>query len=94
MTDKISKLDQESELAKSLRALRAACRKFMEHTESRDGDIIRYGGHLGHWASWEFNGALGQLRGVFGIHVARIAVAYGINVEKELSSIIPEEDNE
>jgi len=46
----------------------------------------------GHYASWKFLSALGELRGVFGIYVAKIAVAYGIAVEKELSSIIPEKD--
>ncbi|MDD5701304.1 MAG: DUF6650 family protein [bacterium] len=94
LTDAISKLEQDSELAKSLRALRAACRKFLELTDSRNGDIVRYGAHSGHWASWQFNGALGELRGVFGIHIAKIAAAYGLNVENDLSLILPREDVE
>lgn len=95
LTSKISKLEQDSELSKSLRAMRAACRKFMDVVKNKEGgDVVRFGAHPGHWASWEFNGALGALRGVFGIHIAKIAVAYGINVEKELSSILPEDDSE
>lgn len=42
--------------------------------------------------SWVFNGALGELRGVFGVHLARLAVAYGIDVEDDLGSILPGED--
>jgi hypothetical protein len=52
-------------------------------------DIIVFGAHQGHWASWEFNGALGELRGVFGIHIARLAAAHGLGVEGDLASILP-----
>lgn len=47
-------------------------------------------------ASWEFNGAVGELRGVFGIHIAQLAAQYGIDVEDDLASILPppEEDSE
>ena len=55
----------------------------------RNGDIIRFGASRGHWASWEFNGSVGELRGVFGIHIAKIAVTYGIDVEDDLASILP-----
>ena len=47
---------------------------------------------MGHYASWKFISTLGELRGVFGIHIAKIAVAYGIDIEKDLASIIPGED--
>jgi hypothetical protein len=52
-------------------------------------DIIVFGAHPGHWASWEFNGALGELRGVFGVHIARLAAAHGLDVAGELASILP-----
>ena len=45
-----------------------------------------------HYASWTFNGALGEMRGVFGVHLARLAAAYGVNVENDLAAIIPGED--
>ena len=56
LTSMIGKLPEDSELAKSLRAMRAACRKFLSRTGVRNGDIIRYGASSGHWASWEFIG--------------------------------------
>jgi len=92
LTSKIGKLPQDSELTTSLRAMRGSCRKFLDSTSSRNGDIIRFGNHNGHWASWEFNGAVGELRGVFGVHLAKIAVAYGLDVEKDLATIIPGQD--
>lgn len=89
LTTELQLLDRDSEIAESLRALRAACRKFMDIVGARQ-DIILFGAEKNHWASWEFNGALGELRGVFGIHIARLAAAYGFDVEDELASILPE----
>jgi hypothetical protein len=93
LTSKIAEIPDKTELSNSLRAMRTACRKFLNTTSDPRGDIVRFGFHEGHWASWKFIGALGELRGVFGIHVAKIAVAYGIDVEKDLASIMPEEDS-
>jgi len=88
LTTELQALDGGTELADSLRALRAACRKFMNTVDARS-DIIVFGAHRGHWASWEFNGALGELRGVFGIHIAQLAAAYGLDVEGDLATILP-----
>jgi len=38
----------------------------------------------------ELNQALGELRGVFGIHVGLLATKYGLDVEDRLASILPE----
>ena len=92
LTSKIGETPEDKELSKSLRAMRAACRKFLNETSDPKGDIIRHGFQMGHFASWKFISALGELRGVFGIHIAKIAVAYGVDIEKDLASIIPEED--
>lgn len=92
LTKEIAKLEQDSELSKSLRAMRAACRKFLSKIDSDKEDLIKFGAVTEHWASWEFNGSVGELRGVFGIHIAKIAVSYGLNVEDDLASILPEQD--
>jgi len=92
LTGEIGKLGDGSDLAANLRALRAACRKFLDTVQNDDGRIIRHGFSQGHWASWVFNSALGELRGVFGVHVAILATKYGIDVEKELAAILPVED--
>jgi hypothetical protein len=72
--------------------MRAACRKlnFLSSVGARP-EIVAFGSHQSHWASWEFNGALGELRGVFGIHIARLA-SHGLDVEGQLSRILPTSD--
>jgi len=92
ITQKVASV-QSVDLQESLRAMRASCRKFLDVVGSNE-DIVKFGHHSGHWASWEFNSAIGELRGVFGIHIARIAVMYGIDVEKDLSKILPIADDE
>jgi hypothetical protein len=94
LTSKIGELSEDTELSKSLRAMRASCRKFLNDTGDPNGDIIKYGFQRGHYASWKFLSALGELRGVFGIHVWKIAVAYGIDVETDLASIMPIADTD
>lgn len=88
LSDELGKLDSSSELAASLRAMRAACRKFLERvgTDGRDGIH-----HANGWGfhSWTFGSALGELRGTFGVHVARIAAAFKLDVEDRLASILP-----
>lgn len=85
----LGKLDHDSEVSKSLRAMRAACRKFLCTVEADQGRIIQFGASHGHYASWIFNGAVGELRGVFGIHIAALAASHGLDVEDDLASILP-----
>lgn len=88
LTEQIPQSTQ-NDLTGSLKAMRIACRKFLDLVGARD-EMVRFGSSQGHWASWQFNGAIGELRGVFGIHVAKIAGMYGLDVEDDLASIFPE----
>jgi hypothetical protein len=69
--------------------MRDACRKCLATVEADDRRIIQFGAHQNHYASWIFNGAIGELRGVFGIHIAALAVSHGLDVEGDLASILP-----
>ena len=89
LTQEIGDLDADAELAVTLRAMRAACRKFLDTVCPQQGEIIRFGASPGHWASWVFNGALGEMRGVFGVHLAILAAKFGLPVENDLAAIIP-----
>lgn len=89
LTSEIGVLPAESVIAQSLSAMRAASRKFMNTVQGDEGRIIQFGASQGHYASWIFIAALGELRGVFGIHIAMLAVRYGLDIERQLSSIIP-----
>ncbi len=93
LTAAISEVDEGSSLSKALRAMRAACRKFLDSVRS-DERIIQFGASRGHYASWQFNGAVGELRGVFGIHLAQIAAQLGLDIEDELASILPVSDSD
>ncbi|MCX5818639.1 MAG: hypothetical protein NT047_01785 [Deltaproteobacteria bacterium] len=77
-----------------LREMRAACRKFLTCVQEKDREVIPFANRHGHWASWVFMDALGQMRGEFGIHIAQMAVRYGLDVENDLSTILPEKDEE
>lgn len=89
LTQELGALPAEAAIAQSLSAMRAACRKFMDTIGADGGRIIQYGASHGHYASWVFISALGELRGVVGIHVAAIAAGHGLDVEHELSAILP-----
>jgi hypothetical protein len=92
LTEELARLNSATALESSLRAMRASCRKFLDAVGDEEGRIVIFGGHPGHWASWVFNGALGELRGVFGVHIARLAAQHGLDVEDELASILPAQD--
>ncbi len=95
LTAEIGKLGSGPELRASLRAMRTACRKFLDcvgaDTEER---TILYANHHGHWASWKFYSALGEMRGVFGVHLARVAAQFELDIEDGLASILPAENQD
>ena len=73
LTAELGKLQPGDALASILIPIRSACRKFLSTVEADERRAIRFGAHQGHFASWIFNGAVGELRGVVGLHVARLA---------------------
>ncbi len=89
LTNQISELGEKAKLSLHLRAMRAACRKFLAAVEAEDRAAERFAFHHGHYASWVFHSALGELRGVFGVQVAEIAAAHRLSVEEGLASILP-----
>lgn len=86
LTDVIQTLDDSSDISAHLRAMRAACRKFMDEVEVESG-------HLSRRFPEAFT-ALGELRGVFGIHIAQLCVKYGVDIEGQLAMILPIADDE
>lgn len=94
LTAELGKAALSDTLSAHLRAMRAACHKFLERVQGQDREIIPFANQQWHSASWTFMDALGQMRGVFGIHVAQLAAKYGLDVEEDLASIFPERDEE
>lgn len=89
LTTELGKLAADSEFASSLRAMRAACRKFLDQTDAREHNVTLYANRPGHWASWTFYSALGEMRGTFGVHLAQIAAHFKLDIEDGLASILP-----
>ena len=85
LTDLLKKLGDDQNISPHLRAMRAACRKYLNYI----GDPNKHGFYS---RDYELFAALGELRAVFGIHLGQLAVMYGIDIEDELASILPIED--
>jgi hypothetical protein len=87
LTELIADHAGSKDLEISLRSMRAACRKFMAIVSSIPPSDITMNNR-------DFNQALGELRGVIGIHVGLLAMKYRLDVEDDLASILPTEDLE
>jgi len=83
LTEDLAEISKSSILGETLTAMRSACRKFLDDTQKPRGRR--------HWLGPHFINSLGELRALFGIHVARLACAYDLEVENELASILPPE---
>ena len=88
LTSILETLDENSEIAQHVRAMRAACRKFPNETTPHNR--LKYYGK----GDSESSVALGELRSTFGTHIAQLGVMYGIDVEEELVSTLPALDDE
>lgn len=84
LTGDIEDLSVDSTLRQILRGMQAACRKFLDENQSPSAG---YG--------WPYEAqlycTLGELRALFGIHIARIACAYDLEVDARLGEILPPE---
>jgi hypothetical protein len=86
LSDVLQTLDESSGIIAHLRAMRAACRKFLDFFDQKKlRRRFYYPDSLT---------ALGELRGVFGLQIAQLCAKYGIDVDGELEMILPAEDQE
>ncbi len=95
LTKTLQTLPETSRAAGSVRAMRAACRRFLEEPAPDFRNLMRWHGAR-HGADEEgspsFFVALGELRATFGTHIAALAYQYGLDVEPDLASILPFSD--
>jgi len=96
LTKTLQALPETSRAAGSIRAMRAACRHFLEEPMPDFRNVMRWHGAR-HWDDEEgspsFFVALGELRSTFGTHIAALAYQYGLDIEPELAAILPSEDS-
>ena len=85
LTDEIGHSRVGRSLDASLRAMRGGCRSFIE-AAGPDASNFR---HRQSVNTDPFSLALGELRALFGMHLAVIAHMYNFELEPELRSIMP-----
>lgn len=78
LTEAIQRLGEDSKAAPAMRAMRAACREYLDRSRER------YGHH-------DLSVDLGRLRALFGVQITFLAFTYQIDLEEDLASIIPPE---
>ena len=78
LTQALKLLTENAEATSSLKAMRAACREYL--------DNVRH-----HRGRFSFLAELGRLRAIIGVHVAHLAIKYGIDIDGELARVIPAE---
>lgn len=88
LTKELSPLNKKRPLALSLSAMRAACRKYIDAFPPDRASTNRW--HHPHYGDDpQLFAALGELRGVFGIHIAQIAAQHGLDIEPQLATTLP-----
>ncbi len=83
LTSDLQQISKSDVLGESISAMRASCRKFMTETQDKKRNRWYHEGRI--WS------ALGELRAIFGLHIARIAYSYNLEVEEQLEPILPPE---
>jgi hypothetical protein len=92
LTKTLQALPETSRAAGSIRAMRAACRRFLEEPMPDFRNIMRWRRRGDEEGDPSFFVALGELRATFGTHIAALAYQYGLDIEPELASILPSAD--
>ena len=89
LTDEIGKFSKRTKLSDVLRSLRGECNEFLTLSRELEARTGQLGWERGHYGNWIFYGALGKMRGVFGIGLAKIVGIYKLDVEDDLANILP-----
>lgn len=82
ITGALKRIPENSEAVAPLKAIRAACREYLDSTRER---------HRGLGGPFAFMSQLGRLRAMVGVQVAYLSVKYGIDIDGELVRVIPPE---
>ncbi|MDR1200399.1 MAG: hypothetical protein LBL58_02050 [Tannerellaceae bacterium] len=92
LTSEMQQTDSDSNLFSYIKAMRISCRKFLDRFSSKDERFLDEARYNGNYSNWVFGSALGEMRGTFGNMIAQISAAYGIDIEDDLATIIPEKE--
>lgn len=87
LVDRAGELKVDNELAVTLRAMAAICRRFLDTV----GPRFAPGSYPLGVDDVMLNQGLGELRASIGIHLARVASHYGLQLTEPLSRLLPPE---
>ena len=88
LTEQLFDINTKSELATTLRAMRSACRKFLNTIQSQYY-FDKSNRDFGMGEQIHFYNAMGELRATIGILIGKILVMHGLDFEGQLIEIIP-----
>ncbi|WP_433763723.1 DUF6650 family protein [Flavobacterium ginsenosidimutans] len=98
LTQQLFDVESNSELGVVLRAMRSACRKFLDTIAENDlyftAEVGSVRNDVGFGGQMIFFSGIGELRGTFGFLIANLLIRYGIDCENELLKILPLEIDE
>jgi len=99
LTNYLQELDESSKAVPSLRAMRAACRKCLDAFEQHNVGAEEFREYpekpkslFQDTLAVALIASLGEMRGIFGLHIAELCVMYGIELEGDIVRIIPMPD--
>lgn len=82
ITAALQQISDDKATAGSLKMLRAACHEFMN--DAPTNEMLH-----GHWEQEKILLSLGKLRSAFGMQIAALSAAYGIDVAENFKLILP-----
>lgn len=91
LTESLQQLDPKSRAVKPMRAMRAACRRYLDEPRQHFRHMGGHGHRHGHDNPGFFM-ALGELRCTFGAELKRLDDLFNLDMESHLRDIFPPED--
>jgi len=89
LTDRLAGMPDEEGLPANVRAMRAACRRFLDTVEQNGGRVIIGNAFESGLNAWIFFSALGELRAAIGLHLSILAARYQLSINGDLTKILP-----
>lgn len=92
-TATLQQLPEESKAVGPIKAIRAACRRFLNEPHTSFPNLSRrLSRRYQDMDECGFFVSLGELRATVGVHVATLAITYDLSIDEELATILPAED--
>ncbi len=92
LTRTLDGMADEHGLPANLRAMRAACRKFLDTVQRHGRKVIINDSFHGGPDAWVFFSAVGELRATIGLHLSILAARNKLSISGDLTKIIPPSD--